>query len=102
MPAFRTTKMSRAVLLERLPGYVGQLVLLALVVWLVWSGFSNFLTNLRTLGVSAGYGFLQTEAGFEIAQSMIAFSPASSYLDAVIVATLNSLLVIALAGMFST
>ena len=102
MPAFRATKMSRAVLLERLPGYVGQVVLLALVVWLVWSGFSNFLGNLRTLGVSAGYGFLQTEAGFEIAQAMIAFGPASSYLDAVIVATLNSLLVIALAGLFST
>ncbi|HEX9719345.1 MAG TPA: ABC transporter permease subunit [Ramlibacter sp.] len=102
MTGLPRTKMSRAVLMERLPGYVGQLVLLVLVIWLVWRGFSNFLGNVRALGVSTGYGFLHTEAGFEIAQSLIAFSPASTYLDAVIVATLNTLLVIALAGFFST
>lgn len=96
------TAMSRAVLLERWRGYVSQAVLLALVVWLVWSGFSNFLGNVRALGISVGYGFLHGEAGFQIAQSMIAFDPTSSYLDAVIVATLNSLLVIALASLLST
>lgn len=102
MMALASTKMSRAVLRERLPGYVGQGLLLALVAWLVWSGFSNFLGNVRALGISVGFGFLQAEAGFEIAQSMIAFGPASSILDAVIVATLNSLLVITLASFFST
>lgn len=102
MTGLAATKMSRAVLIERLPGYLGQAVLLALVAWLAWRGFSNFLGNVRALGVSAGFGFLHAEAGFEIAQSMIAFSPASTYLDAVIVATLNTLLVIALAGLLST
>ena len=102
MTLLPTMNMSRAVLMERLRGYVGQAVLLALVAWLAWSGFSNFLGNVRALGISAGYGFLHAEAGFEIAQSMIAFGPASSYLDAVIVATLNSLLVIALASLLST
>src|SRR6185369_14048391 len=95
------TKLSRAVLRERLPGYLGQAVLLVLVIWLAWRGFANFLGNVRALGVASGYGFLRAEAGFEIAQSLIAFSPASTYLDAVIVATLNTLLVIALAGFFS-
>ena len=102
MTALPRTKMSRAVLMERLPGYVGQALLLALVAWLAWRGFSNFLGNVRVLGVSTGYGFLRAEAGFEIAQSMVAFGPASSYLRAVVVATLNSLLVIALAGLLST
>ena len=102
MTALHRTKMSRAVLKERLPGYAGQAVLLALVAWLAWGGISNFLGNVRALGVSTGYGFLRAEAGFEIAQALIAFGPGSSYLDAVIVATLNSLLVIALAGLFST
>jgi len=96
------TKISRAVLLERLPGYAGQLLLLATVVWLGWRGFANFLGNVRTLGVSSGYGFLRADAGFEIAQALIPFGPGSSYLDAVIVATLNTLLVIALASLFST
>jgi general L-amino acid transport system permease protein len=102
MTGLSTTRMSRAVLRERLPGYVGQAVLLALVAWLAWRGVSNFLGNARALGVSAGFGFLHAEAGFEIAQSMIAFGPASSYLDAVIVATLNTLLVVGLASVLST
>jgi general L-amino acid transport system permease protein len=102
MTGLGRTKMSRAVLIERLPGYVAQVVLLVLVIWLLWRGFSNFLGNVRALGVSSGYGFLHAEAGFEIAQALIAFSPASTYLDAVIVATLNTLLVIALASLLST
>ena len=92
----------RAVLRERLRDHLVQVALLAIVLWVVWRGVSNFLGNLRALGVSAGYGFLHAEAGFEIAQALIAFSPASSYLDAVIVAALNSLLVIALASVIGT
>ena len=94
--------MSRAVLRERLPGYVGQAVLLAVVAWLAWRGIANFEANARALGLSAGFGFLRTQAGFEIAQALIPFSPQSSYLDAVVVATLNTLLVVALAGILST
>jgi general L-amino acid transport system permease protein len=95
-------KLSRAVLLERLPGYVGQALLLGAVAWLAWRGAANFTANARALGISIGFGFLRGEAGFEIAQALIAFGPASSYLDAVIVATLNTLLVVLLAGVFST
>jgi general L-amino acid transport system permease protein len=95
-------KMSRAVLIERLPGHVGQAVLLAVVAWLVWRGVANFQANMQALGVSVGFGFLHAQAGFEIAQALIAFSPASTYLDAVIVAMLNTLLVVALASVLST
>jgi general L-amino acid transport system permease protein len=95
-------KRSRAVLLERLPGYVGQVLLLALVAWLAWSGFSNFVANVRTLHVATGLAFLRSDAGFEIAQSLIAFGPGSTYLDAVAVAALNTLLVIGLASVIGT
>lgn len=102
MTALPRTRLSRAVLIERLPGYAGQALLLALVAWLAWRGVANFLVNAHARGLSIGFGFLHAEAGFEIAQSLIAFSPASSYADAVLVATLNTLLVIGLAGFFST
>ena len=102
MTALPRAKLSRAVVMERLPGYIGQVLLLVVVAWLAWRGYSNFLGNVRARGVSIGYGFLHAEAGFEIAQSMIAFGPASSYLDAVIAATLNTLLVIALASLIGT
>lgn len=102
MTVLHRPRMSRAVFIERLPGYAAQAALLALVGWLTWRGLSNFIGNLRVLGVSSGYGFLRAEAGFEIAQSLIAFGPTSSYRDAVVVATLNTLLVVALAALFST
>jgi general L-amino acid transport system permease protein len=98
----RRVRLSRAVLRERTPGYVLQAALLALVAWLLWQAVGNFLGNVRVLGVSAGFGFLRSEAGFEIAQALIAFGPGSHYADAVIVATLNTLLVVVLAGVFST
>ncbi|HEY2254544.1 MAG TPA: ABC transporter permease subunit, partial [Variovorax sp.] len=94
--------MSRAILRERLPGYAGQLVLLLLVAWLVWRGCANFLGNLHALGASSGFGFLHSEAGFEIAQALIPFGPGSTYLAAIVVAALNTLLVIALGGVLAT
>jgi len=102
MKVLSVPKMSRAVLRERLPGYVGQAVLLAVVAWLAWRGASNFAANAYALGLSVGFGFLHAQAGFQIAQTLIAFSPASSYLDAIIVAVLNTLLVVALASVLST
>jgi len=102
MTAAPKPRISRAVLKERLPGYLGQALLLAVVAWLAWRGVSNFQANVRALHLSVGFGFLHQEAGFQIAQSLIAFTPTSTYLDAVIAAALNTLLVIALAGVLST
>jgi len=98
----RAPGLSRAILAERLPGYVGQCVLLALLAWLVWRGAANFVTNLHALGLSAGYGFLRSQAGFEIAQALIAFTAQSSYADAIVVAALNTLLVVVLASALGT
>jgi general L-amino acid transport system permease protein len=95
-------KLSRAVLAERLPGYAGQALLVAAVAWLAFTGFANFLANVRTLHVATGFAFLRNEAGFEIAQTLIAFAPGSTYLDAVVVAALNTLLVIAISAVLAT
>jgi general L-amino acid transport system permease protein len=95
-------KLSPAVLKERLSGYVVQAVLLAVVGWLVWRAVANFQANAQALHVSAGFGFLQHQAGFEIAQSLIPFGPASSYLDTIVAASLNTLLVVVLASVLST
>jgi len=102
MTAIPKPRMSRAIFMERLPGYAGQAVLLAVVAWLAWRGVSNFQANARALHLSVGFGFLHGQAGFQIAQSLIEFTAQSSYLDAIIAATLNTLLVVALAGVLST
>jgi general L-amino acid transport system permease protein len=94
--------MSRGVLRERLPGYAVQAVLVVVVAWLVFAAVANFRANMRALGVSVGFAFLHAQAGFQIAQSLMPFGPSSSYLDAVIAAALNTLLVVVLAGALAT
>jgi general L-amino acid transport system permease protein len=95
-------KISRAVLMDRLPGWAGQLIVLAAVVVIGYFGVATFIGNIRALKISSGFGFLDVAAGFEIAQALVPFGPASSYLDAVVVATLNTLLVVALSVILST
>jgi general L-amino acid transport system permease protein len=102
MMAAPRRRLSRALLAERWLGWALQALLLAVVAWLAYRGVANFRTNLRALGLSAGFDFLHTQAGFQIAQSLIPFGPASSYLDAVVAAALNTLLVIGLAAVAST
>ena len=94
--------LSRAVLKERVPSYVVQALLVVAVGWLVYRAVVNFGDNMRALGVSAGFGFLDTNAGFDIGQALVQFGPSSSYFDAIVVALLNTLLVIVLASVMST
>jgi len=54
---------------------------------------SNVLANLERQSIATGWGFLGKEASFEIGESMIPYSAASSYLRALAVGALNTLLV---------
>ena len=93
---------SGAVLRERLPGYAGQVLLLAVVAWLVYAGLANFIASLQRLHIASGFRFLGVQAGFQIGQTLIEFAPGATYGRAVVVATLNTLLVVALAAVLST
>ena len=95
-------KIGGAVFRERLPGYVGQAVLVAAVAWLLVAGASNFVDNVTRLHIASGFRFLRVQAGFEIAQSLIRFEAGASYGRAVVVAALNTLLVVAVASFVST
>jgi general L-amino acid transport system permease protein len=95
-------KLRGAVFRERLPGYVGQAALLAAVAWIAFAATSNFVDNVARLHIASGFRFLDAQAGFEIAQTLIPFEPGASYGRAVAVATLNTLLVVVLASLIST
>ncbi len=45
-----------------------QLIMLAAFVWLALSIYGNTLDNLETRGISSGFGFLSSEAGFQIGE----------------------------------
>jgi general L-amino acid transport system permease protein len=64
--------------------------------------FNNTQTNLRRLGIASGFGFLSSPSGFDILQSLIPYSPTSSYGRVFWVALLNTLLVSALGIVLAT
>ncbi len=53
----------------------------------------NLTGNLERLGITSGFGFLDTTAGFGITMSLIEYSEQSSYARAFVVGLLNTILV---------
>lgn len=64
--------------------------------------FANAQAALARQGIQTGYGFLALPAGFDIGDSMIAFSPSDSFLRAYAVAILNTLKISVVAIAFAT
>lgn len=83
-------------------GVIYQVVVVALVVFSGWYLWSNAVHNLQSQGISTGYGYLDRESGFEIAESLIAYSAASDYGTALWVGILNTVHVAALGIVFAT
>ena len=67
------------------------------IVAAVWYAWHNVVQNLARANMSAGFGFLNSRAGFDIAQTLIAYSSDSTYFRALQVGLINTL-VIAAAG----
>ena len=63
---------------------------------------SNTLDNLASRNIATGFGFLDREAGFPIAEHAIDYSPASSYGRAYLVGILNTLQVSAIGLVLAT
>src|SRR5262245_30671755 len=80
-------------------GWVFQIVVVALVGLLAWFLVSNTVENLERQKIASGFHYLEREAGFEIGDSMIAYSPADTYARAILVGLLNTLKV-AVLGIF--
>ncbi|MGO1500771.1 MAG: amino acid ABC transporter permease [Marinobacter sp.] len=55
--------------------------------------FHNTVVNLESRGITTGFGFLNQEAGFGIIQSLIAYTPASTYARTFVVGLSNTILV---------
>ena len=83
-------------------GWVFQIVIVGLVGLLAWFLVSNTLENLARQKIASGYDYLSREAGFEIGDSMIPYSPASTYARAILVGMLNTLKVAVLGIILST
>jgi general L-amino acid transport system permease protein len=72
---------------------VAQLVAVALVLIVGWWLVDNLVRNMRATGLSFGFRFLDTSAGFRIAESAIPYRPSDPYSRAFLVGLVNTLLV---------
>jgi general L-amino acid transport system permease protein len=83
-------------------GWVFQIIVVGLVALLAWFLVSNTVENLQRQKIASGFHYLEREAGFEIGDTMIAYSPASTYARAILVGMLNTLKVAVLGIFLST
>lgn len=84
-------------------GIAYQLVLVAIIAFLFYEAATNAVQNLRAAGIASGFGFLSTTSGFDVNQTLIPYSSAtSSYGDAFIVGLLNTLVVAAIGIVLAT
>lgn len=79
-----------------------QVVILAVVFLFGYYLFSNMQYNLEKRQIQTGFDFLDREAGFAIGESLIPYSPASSYGRALLVGLLNTLYVAFLGILLAT
>jgi general L-amino acid transport system permease protein len=63
-------------------------ILLAIAIFLLWG---NLDRNLKQLGIKLGFGFLSSQASFEIGEKPIAYNAADPYSRALLVGLVNSL-----------
>src|SRR3954447_8693543 len=83
-------------------GVVIQILFVAAVLALGAFLVHNTLENLRRQNIASGFGFLDREAGFSIGESLIPYSPASTYARAFLVGLTNTLYVAALGIVLAT
>jgi general L-amino acid transport system permease protein len=83
-------------------GWVFQVVVVGLVGLLAWYLVSNTMENLARQKIASGFHYLEREAGFEIGDTMISYSPASTYARAIFVGLLNTLKVAILGIILAT
>ncbi|MFW2366262.1 MAG: amino acid ABC transporter permease [Desulforhopalus sp.] len=86
----------------RVRGWLAQALVLLVLLGVSGYGLYNIGQNLKQAGITTGFGFLDEPSGFDISQTLIEYSSKSTYLDALIVGILNTLLVSVLGIFFST
>jgi general L-amino acid transport system permease protein len=86
----------------RIRSLFSQVLLIAVVAWLVYEMVSNTITNLERQNIASGFKFLNTTAGFGIIQTLVPYAEDSSYGRAFLVSLLNTILVAAIGIVLTT
>ena len=83
-------------------GFAFQILFVVALVWIVFEIIANARINLATQRITSGFGFLDQTAGFDVNQSLIAYSGSDSYFRVFLVGLLNTLMVSVIGIFFAT
>jgi general L-amino acid transport system permease protein len=67
-----------------------QVVVVGLVFWLIYLLVGQTAANLQARGLASGFGFLEREAGFQIAEGPLSYRPSDDYGRALAVGLVNT------------
>lgn len=87
---------------ERYLQILGQVIFIAIVLLFGYFISRNMVDGLRRQGMTLGFSFLEGTSGFDIGEKLIEYSRSSTYLQALYVGLLNTLLVSVVGIVFST
>lgn len=80
----------------------GQAIAAICLIIFVLSLSRNLIANLHQLGIKLGFDFLNSQASFDIGESLIPYDPSSSFIQAILVGLINSLRIMILGIIFAT
>jgi len=83
-------KRRRSIYDKEVQGIIWQVVVLAIVAGMGYYLYSNMQANLARQNIQTGFDYLGRESGFEIGETWIGYSPASTYAQALLVGFLNT------------
>ena len=83
-------------------GFAAQILFVVALGWLIHAIVVNAQDNLQNQRIASGFEFLGRNSGFDISQTLIPYSTASTYLTVFWVGVLNTLLVSVVGIFFAT
>src|SRR5215218_9582719 len=70
-------------------GFVLQLLFVAALAWISYEIVANARANLQAQRITAGFGFLQNAAGFDVSQSLISYTGSDTYARVLLVSAIG-------------
>jgi general L-amino acid transport system permease protein len=83
-------------------GFFVQILFVAALAWIGYEIVANARANLQSQRITAGFGFLNNTAGFDVSQNLIPYSGSDTYTRVFLVGLLNTLLVSIIGIFFAT
>jgi general L-amino acid transport system permease protein len=83
-------------------GFFVQILFVAALAWIGYEIVANARANLQSQRITAGFGFLNNTAGFDVSQNLIPYSGSDTYTRVFLVGLLNTLLVSVIGIFFAT